>query len=111
LTPLIDEGLTKQDCFDIVQSWGIELPFIYSLGYPNANCIGCVKAGSATYWNLVRETFPDVFEDRAKQSKEIGAKLVYYKGKRMYLEELPKNAKGRPLKEYDFDCGIFCEEK
>jgi len=70
-----------------------------------------VKASSATYWNLVRETFPDVFEERLEQSRRIGTKLTYYKGKRIFLDELPKDAKGRPLKDYDFDCGIFCEEK
>lgn len=111
LTPLIEEGYTKQDCFDIITQAGLELPAIYKLGYPNANCIGCVKAGSPTYWNLVRQTFPDVFEDRAKQSREIGAKLVKYKGQRMFLDELPKDAKGRDLKNYNFECGIFCEEK
>ena len=111
LTPLIDFGYDKQKCFDIIQEAGIELPAIYKMGYPNANCIGCVKAGSATYWNLVRETFPDVFEQRAKQSRDIGAKLAYYKGKRVFLDELPKDAKGRSLKNYNFECGIFCEEK
>lgn len=111
LTPLIEENLTKEDCFKIVEEAGIELPYIYKLGFPNANCIGCVKAGSATYWNLVRGTFPDVFEDRAKQSREIGTKLVYYKGRRIYLDELPKDAKGHSLKNYKFECGIFCEEK
>lgn len=110
LTPLIDEGYDKQWCFNILVGAGIELPYIYKLGYPNANCIGCVKAGSATYWNLVRETFPEVFEDRAKQSRDIGAKLAYYKGKRVFLDELPADAKGRSLKNYDFECGIFCEE-
>jgi len=111
LTPLIDFGYDKQKCFDIIQEAGIELPAIYKMGYPNANCIGCVKAGSATYWNLVRETFPDVFEKRSKQSRDIGAKLAYYKGKRVFLDELPKDAKGRSLKNYNFECGIFCEEK
>lgn len=111
LTPLIDGGYTKQDCFNLLQNAGIDLPEIYRLGFPNANCIGCVKATSATYWNLVRQEFPEVFEDRAKQSKDIGAKLVYYKGKRILLDDLPKGAKGRPLKDYDFECGIFCEEK
>jgi hypothetical protein len=110
LTPLIDEGYDKQWCFNILVDAGIELPAIYKLGYPNANCIGCVKAGSATYWNLVRETFPDVFRRREIQSRDIGAKLVYHKGKRMFLDELPKDAKGRSLKNYDFECGIFCEE-
>ena len=111
LTPLIDHGYDKQKCFDVIQYVAkIDLPYIYKLGYPNANCIGCVKAGSATYWNLVRNTFPDVFEHRAVQSRDIVAKLVYYKGKRVFLDELPKDAKGRSLKNYNFECGIFCEE-
>jgi len=110
LTPLIDEKYSKQDCFDTLLSAGIELPYVYTVGMPNANCIGCVKASSSTYWNLVREKFPDVFEDRAKQSRDIGAKLAWYKGGRIYLDELPKGAKGRPLKDYNFECGLFCEE-
>lgn len=110
LTPLIEEGYDKQWCFNVLAEAGIELPAIYKLGYPNANCIGCVKAGSATYWNLVRSTFPDTFEDRANMSREIGAKLAYYKGKRIFLDELPSDARGRSLKNYDFECGIFCEE-
>lgn len=110
LTPLIDGNFTKEDCFSIIQSAGIELPAIYKMGYPNANCIGCVKAGSVTYWNLVKETFPDVFEKRAKQSREIGSKLVYYKGERIFLDEIPEGATGRSLKNYNFECGLFCEE-
>jgi len=111
LTPLIDLGYTKQDCFDVLLNAGVELPEIYKLGFPNANCIGCVKAGSSTYWNLVRKEFPEVFEDRATQSREIGAKLAWYKGKRIYLDELPKDAKGNSLKNYNFECGLFCEER
>jgi hypothetical protein len=34
--------------------------------------------------------------------------LVRYKGKRIPLSELPVDAKGRDLKSYDFECGIFC---
>jgi len=108
LTVLIDEAITKQGCFDILLEAGIKLPKIYSFGYPNANCIGCVKASSPTYWNLVRETFPDVFKKRMKLSDELGANLVRYKGKRIPLSELPVDAKGRDLKSYDFECGIFC---
>lgn len=80
---LIDAGMSKQDCFDFVtKSLGLKLPRVYTMsskfgdGYPNANCIGCVKATSPTYWNHVRCTFPEVFERREKQSREIGAKLV-----------------------------------
>ena len=84
---------------------------MYKLGYPNANCIGCVKATSPTYWNHVRKVHPEVFEARAEQSKRIGVKLVQYKKQRLFLDELDPNAKGRPLKNYSFECGIFCEEK
>tara|TARA_R100000655_G_scaffold41219_1_gene77089 strand:+ start:459 stop:1220 length:762 start_codon:yes stop_codon:yes gene_type:complete len=108
---LVDENITKENCFEILLQAGLELPKIYSFGYPNANCIGCVKATSPTYWNLVRKTFPDVFKSRSEQSFEIGAKLARYKGERIFLKDLPENAKGRDLKNYNFECGIFCGEK
>ena len=107
---LIDEKISKEDCFKIIKSAGIELPMIYKLGYPNANCIGCVKASSPTYWNHVRKTFPDVFNQRAEQSRRIGARLTRNQGKRIFLDELPENAKGRSLKSMNVECGIFCEE-
>lgn len=108
---LIKAGITKDKCFDIIKEAGIELPRIYKLGYPNANCIGCVKASSSTYWNLVRKEHPDVFKQRSEQSRIIGAKLARYKGRRTFLDELPENAKGRKLKKLFVECGIFCEEK
>jgi hypothetical protein len=111
LPVLIDERITKKECFEIVASAGIALPSIYLRGYPNANCIGCVKATSATYWNHVRKEDPTVFEERAKQSRQIGCKLVRWKGKRIFLDELPIEAKGRKMKGMDFECGIFCEER
>lgn len=146
LPVLIEAGMTKQDCFDLVTQAGLVLPAVYSMssrfgsGFPNANCIGCVKATSPTYWNHVRETFPETFEKRAKLSREIGAKLVrchprylsfcrkysdglWYdtrtdeclhdeKGKlespRIYLDELPPDAKGRSMKTMKIECGITC---
>jgi hypothetical protein len=111
LPVLIDLKITKEDCFKIIQEAGIKLPEIYSMGYPNANCIGCVKSTSATYWNLVRSKHPEVFKERERQSRQIGARLVIYKGKRIFLDELPETAKGRSLKNLNFECGIFCEEK
>jgi 3'-phosphoadenosine 5'-phosphosulfate sulfotransferase (PAPS reductase)/FAD synthetase len=111
LPVLIDEKITKDDCFKIVMDANIELPYIYKMGYPNANCIGCVKASSSTYWNHVRKMHPDVFKERAEFSRKIGCKLAWYKGGRVYLDELPENAKGRSMKGLNFECGIFCEEK
>ena len=111
LPVLIDAKITKKDCFDILKQAGIQLPHIYSLGYPNANCIGCVKATSPTYWNLVRKKHPDIFKQRADQSRKLGVKLVRYRGERIFLDELPANAKGAKLKSMHIECGIFCEEK
>lgn len=108
---LIDEGFTKADCFQTIHQAGIELPAIYKLGYPNANCIGCVKATSPTYWNHVRKMHPEIFEERSKQSRDIGAKLVRVKDKRIFLDELKPTDMGRSMKNLDFECGIFCEEK
>ena len=105
---LIELGLTKQDCYDILKDAGVEPPRIYEMGYPNANCIGCVKATSPTYWNHVRKMHPDVFAKRAEQSRDIGARLVRVKGERLFLDELSPTAIGRPMKNLDFECGIFC---
>ena len=110
LPVLIDAGITKQGCMDILSSEGVALPAIYLRGYPNANCIGCVKATSPTYWNHVRRVDPDVFAARAEQSRRLGARLVRYKGKRIFLDEVPADAVGRPMKTMKIECGIFCEE-
>ncbi len=110
LPVLIEREITKQDCFDMLLNKGLKLPQIYKHGFPNANCIGCVKATSPTYWNLVRKEFPKVFDDRAEQSYRIGTKLVRVNGKRMFLKDLPPDAKGKDLKNYHIECGIFCEE-
>lgn len=110
LPVLIDEGLTKADCHRIVLAAGIEPPRIYRDGYPNANCIGCVKATSPTYWNLVREKHPEVFARRAALSRELGVRLVRVKGQRIFLDELDPSAVGAPLKSMNFECGSFCEE-
>lgn len=109
LPVLIDAGLSKADCFRIVQKAGIELPTPYLKGLPNANCIGCVKATSPTYWNVVRREYPKQFAERAEQSRRLGVRLVEYRGERIFLDELDPAAIGGKLK--TFDCGIFCEER
>lgn len=109
LPVLIEAGITKVDCGKILRSEGLRLPRMYELGYPNANCPGCVKATSPTYWNLVRQAHPAVFASRVEQSRRLGARLVRYRGKRIFLDELPPDAKGNKLKSMP-ECGVFCEE-
>ncbi len=111
---LITAGMSKQDCLNFVAAAGIELPDSYRDGFPNANCrkSGCVKATSPTYWNHLRKMEPEGFAATAAQSRRLGAKLVRYKGQRIFLDELPAGATGRPLREFQMpDCGVFCEEK
>ena len=107
---LIDAGLSKDDCYAYIQRAGLRLPRVYAEGFPNANCPGCVKATSPTYWNFIRQVRPEVFQQRAEQSRQLGARLVRYQGKRIFLDELPPEAKGRSMKTMRIECGIFCEE-
>jgi len=108
LPVLIDAGMRKKDCLEMIKAAGIDPPLTYSLGMPNANCKGCVRSSSPTYWNLIRRLFPDDFAARAEQSRRLGAKLVQVKGERVFLDELLENADGQM--QLDFDCGVFCEE-
>lgn len=110
LPVLIDARMTRGMCAEMLRSAGIVLPRVYSWGFPNANCVGCVKATSPAYWNLVRSVAPDVFSRRAEQSRRLGAKLVRVKNRRIYLDELSPTARGRPLKSMP-ECGLFCEER
>lgn len=109
---LIDAGISKKDCFRILTEAGIKLPSIYSKGFPNANCVGCVKSSSPRYWNLVRKEYPEIFSARAEQSRKIGCKLVLVHGKRMFLDELPNEVVDlRKRIRLNNDCGVFCSNK
>ncbi|MEM1191519.1 MAG: hypothetical protein AAGI72_23510 [Pseudomonadota bacterium] len=110
LPVLIDARLTKPDCFARLVEAGIKLPAVYAMGYPNANCIGCVKATSPTYWNHVRKHHPGVFAARAQQSARLGVRLARYRGDRVFLTDLPAEAQGDPLTNMQSECGLFCEE-
>lgn len=109
---LIDRGISKADCLATLSAAGIALPAMYGLGFDHNNCLGCVKATSAGYWNLTRRLFPDVFERRARQSREIGARLVRIrlpgeaKAVRHFLDELPPDA---DAPHDDIDCGPVCQ--
>lgn len=110
--PLIEEGLKKSDCLDIITKQGIDIPIMYKLGYRNNNCIGCVK-GQAGYWNKIRKDFPQVFERMSKKERELNVAICKsYAGdgkrKRLFLDELPEDM-GR-YKDLDITCGLFCGE-
>lgn len=87
--PLIEKGITKEGCFAILDGVGIKRPRVYELGFPNGNCIGCVKATSPNYWALVRHHFPDVFARRAEQSRRFGSRLTRINDERIFIDEIP----------------------
>lgn len=100
--PLIDAGLTKNDCYELVSFQGIELPLRYRLGYNNANCRGCVKGGMG-YWNKTRIDDPEIFERMAKLERKIGASCI----NGVYLDELdPERGRNEALEL--IECGLFC---
>ena len=111
VAPLIERGLTKEDCKAMVERAGIKLPAMYLLGYDNANCIGCVKGGQG-YFRAIREDFPEQFERLAKAEEKVGAKILRHRsgplaGQRFGLRDLPagKAHRGEPLP----TCGFLCE--
>ncbi len=117
ISPLIERGLTKEDCKAMVQRAGIALPSQYERGYQNANCKTCVKGGLA-YFRAVREDFPEEFEELAISEDIVAAlhgdnaRILRHrsgplKGQRFALRELPPG----PIDRSDAppECGIFCE--
>jgi hypothetical protein len=88
-TPLIDRGLTKAACLDMVQRAGIALPPVYAMGFQNNNCLPCVKATSPDYWALIRQQFPDKFDRMAKLSRDLDVRLCRLAGERRFIDEIP----------------------
>lgn len=101
--PLIEHGLSKEECHGIADKLGLKRPAMYDMGYSNNNCIGCVKGGMG-YWNKIRVDFPEIFESRAKQERIIGRSCI----KGVFLDELDPN-RGRMETEIMEDCSIACQ--
>lgn len=107
---LIANGLDKQACHAIIERAGLRRPQSYEDGFPNANCRGCVKMQSPGYWNLTRRVYPEVFEARAKLSRELGVRLVKETSgdrERIFLDELDPNIGMRDPIE-SVECSLLC---
>lgn len=103
---LRDLQMNRGACLEMVKRAGIKLPAMYRLGYRNNNCLGCVKASSPRYWNMIRRDFPEVFKRRAEQSRGLGCRLVMMKSKRIFLDELPEGYNRGALE--NISCGPEC---
>ncbi|MDR2506578.1 MAG: hypothetical protein LBD67_01050 [Candidatus Accumulibacter sp.] len=110
IAPLIEQGLSKDDCKAMILRAGIRLPRMYELGYDNANCKCCVKGGMA-YFRACREDFPEDFRELAEVEKEIGPDAYLFRdrksGNRFPLSELGSGPVHR--NEALPSCSFFCE--
>ena len=108
IAPLIDRQLTHANALAMIENAGIRLPEMYRLGYKHNNCIGCVKATGAGYWNKIRQDFPMQFWRMAGASRALGVKMTRTGNERVFLDELPEGT-GRYQYETEIQCGLFCE--
>jgi hypothetical protein len=110
IAPLIDAGLSKEDCKAMVLRAGIELPFMYSMGYENANCIGCVKGGEG-YWRAIREDFPEQFEELAQVQEDIGPGAYIFRDRQTNERYSLRNIPAGPSRRNEKlpSCSFFCE--
>jgi hypothetical protein len=110
--PLIEAGITKDDCFKIITDAGLALPRMYTKwGYSNANCPKCPRGGMG-YWNRIRATHPENFEEVASIQDVLGPGSYFFRdrktGERISLRMLDPNA-GRFEPVVSPDCGGVCE--
>jgi hypothetical protein len=110
-SPLVEDGLTKRDTHAMLAKAGIKRPYVYDIGYPNGNCLGCVKATSPNYWAMTRLYFPETFERRADQSRRFGARLTRVKGERVFIDEIPADWPTKMRGEDIPSCGFVCEQE
>jgi 3'-phosphoadenosine 5'-phosphosulfate sulfotransferase (PAPS reductase)/FAD synthetase len=70
--PLLMYGMDKQECIDLLNRNGLEVPRAYQYGYLNNNCLntGCISGGIG-YWQKLKKDFPDKFDAMAKIEHEL----------------------------------------
>lgn len=95
--PLIDAGLTSEDCRALLLRVGIALPRAYQIGLQHNNCIGCLKAGSRWYWSIIRQHYPDVFARRAQLERDLGYTFL-------------RDSRGAPVLLDDADLGAVVDD-
>ena len=106
--PLIEKNLSKKDVHGLFKRrFSFPRPQMYQMGYPNNNCIGCVRGGFG-YWNRIRTDFPDVFQRRAALERTVGRSILKdYTGNPVYLDELEPD-RGNMDMEIFPECSLMC---
>lgn len=117
-SPLIEMGLKKKDTHAVLKQHGIRRPWVYEIGMPNGNCLGCVKSSSPNYWALIRKHFPEVFARRNDQARRFGARPVIlrrekgpdgkWRNVRGFLDEIPIDQPTKVRGANFGGCGFHC---
>ena len=55
---------------------------------------------------MIRRDFPEVFQRRCEQSRELNVRLTRFKGERIFLDELPEDYMAGGLE--NISCGPDC---
>lgn len=125
--PLLLFGYSKKRSIEIVESHGIAIPYAYTIGLNNNNCLetGCVQGGIG-YWQLMRVLMPDKFDAMAIIEHELtdlagkpvtmlkdqskGGGLVFLMPHPKYPDvkdiSMMKGRQPKPLMECNGFCGI-----
>ena len=73
--PLIEEGITKQECADWCEcTMGVKPSAMYEWS-DHANCPGCFRGGK-DYWLAVARNRPEVFAQRKALEEEFGHTIM-----------------------------------
>lgn len=95
--PLLNRMLSKEECIEMVQEAGIEIPNMYKLGFSNNNCFqtGCVQGGIG-YWQKMGREHPGKFDKMAQVEHD----LTDMRGEPVtMLKDQSKQAMRKPKKE------------
>lgn len=102
IAPLIDSNLSKPDCMGILTTHSIGIPQMYLDGFPNNNCVGCVKGGKG-YWARIRKCYPSAFARMVCLENSVGHSCI----NGLFLRDLPDDY---PLNNPVIpSCSLFCD--
>jgi 3'-phosphoadenosine 5'-phosphosulfate sulfotransferase (PAPS reductase)/FAD synthetase len=90
--PVIEEGITKQQCADWCVSIGVQPPRMYEWS-DHANCVGCRRGGKG-YWLAVAANAPEAFGRAAQREEAMGHTII----KDTTLRALLRDGMKRPSK-------------
>lgn len=79
--PLIEEGIDRKGCIEIIRSWGLEVP-------PKSGCFICPFQRRAQWLDLYR-VHPDLFQKAVYLEKIVNERLRQENRSPIYFREVP----------------------